>query len=339
MPRYRWSMVRALPVIANSSESVDSDNHDPLSPWEQAAARHSAYALLGSLLLDGVTEDSADYVAALPQLPDPGNDFDRLAAAHHALFRNSLFPYESLFLTKDGLLGGISAETVQRSYQASGYVSTSEADHIGQQLHFMAYLSGAEADAHEDDRLDLVADIQHRQREFLSAHLLLWLAPCCVALAQQADRFYAEVGNLVWALVDDHAQMLAVDPALAAPLAPLPDLLSDEQTSLKHIARYLTTPVQSGWWLGQNELAGFGRNLDLPRGFGGRVQTLMNLFRSASQFQAGDSLLAQLQQAANQHISHYDALSSSASYVVVWRDRLQQTVALLAAMRSQLTAT
>ncbi len=308
-----------------------------LSPHDLALARHSSYTLLSRLLLEGVSAELHPYLDALSDLPPYTADADQAAAEHQTLLGFNLFPNESIFLDTSGLLGGELAERVQRHYQQNGYGATvGTPDHIGHQLGYLAFLCGAEADAWEDNRGDIVIEVHNRQRDFLQSHLLRWLPPFVAALSQQDNRFYAAVGELVWSLVASQADGLLAEDARPDALPDAPDLLGSDETTLRRIAEFLTMPALSGWWLGQDALGEIGRNLDLPRGFGGRVQTLLNTFRSATQYDAASPLVVALNAAAQRWLAAYDELEGADTFVDLWRTRLSQTVQVLDQMHAQL---
>lgn len=317
-----------------------------LTVLELAQARYGSYQLLSRLFLEGISAELRPYLDALPDITIPTDDLDSLAAEHQSLFRFQLLPHEAIFLDTSGLLGGPQSERVTRLYQQNGYRVANADDHIGHQLGYLAFLLGAEVDALEDGRSDIVPLLHQRQRDFLGQHLLRWLPPLTIALARQPNRFYADLGALVWSLASSHASHLAVSSA--APFLPdPPTLLGEDATSLKAIANFLATPAVSGWWFGQREMAAIGRNLDLPRGFGGRIQTMMTLFRSASQFDAAVDLFDLLRQQLAAWQADYAQLyanteaggtAAALPFIALWQARLTQSEATISAMREQVIA-
>ena len=139
--------------------SYDHGSHtEPitLSSADMALARHHTYTLFSRLFLEGVTAELRPFLPPIPELaavlPEPF-DADESAATHHYLFQLNLFPYESIFLATDGLLGGPVTNKVQQQYEQSGFIvdaSATSPDHIGHELAFLAFLCGAEADVWKD---------------------------------------------------------------------------------------------------------------------------------------------------------------------------------------------
>lgn len=306
---------------------------DTLTPLQQAQARANAYRLLGQLFLAGVSAELQPFLAQIGDLPQLSLSAEEAAARHQTIFRFHLFPNESIFLDTSNLLGGHVTEQVQLRYREGGYVVADQADHIGRQLDYVGFLSGAEADAWEDELPDVAVRMQRLQQAFVEAHLLRWLPALTVAIQQQGDPFYTAAADLVWQLLAHHTTSLSLAAVIDPFLPAIPALLDDETTSLKTIANYLATPALSGWWLGRHELTEIGRKLDLPRGFGGRVQMLMNLFRSATQFDGATTLLETLAERAKVASVAYGAMANDAphvaAYVAVWQQRVAMTGQML----------
>ena len=84
------------------------------------------------------------------------------------------------------------------------------------------------------------------------------------------------------------------------------------------------------------DLENIGRSLDLPRGFGGRVQTMMTLFRSASQFESGDILINALTKNAQSYQIAYGGLQGLPDYVLIWQERLAKTIQMLKQMEGEI---
>ena len=308
-----------------------------------ALARHGAYSLLGQLFLDGVSAELLPYLAEIPELRIDNFDADQAAADHQNLFRFTLFAHASLFLDTSGLLGGEYSEQAGRLYGQVGIPAPDDPDAIGNLLQLVAFLCAAEAEAWEDNLAPVATRIRARQKRIMESGLLKWLPPLIVSIQQQGNAFYTGVANLTWALIGEHVADLSGKPLdLKWALPEIPELLDNEKTSLKDIALFVTTPALSGWWFGRGEVSRIGRKTDLPRGFGGRINMLMNLFRAASQFDSAETLFNDLSQLGQSWIAAYDALAADAPalapIVAVWRTRIEQTTDMLQTMRDKIVA-
>lgn len=309
-----------------------------LTTTETARARHHTYTLLSRLYLEGLVADLLPYVQALPALAEQlAPDLDladaaaEAAATHYRLFGLNVFPYESVFLDPAGLLGGTLSNQVARRYEADGYRPGPDVapDHIGHELGLLAHLCAAEADALEDGQRQLAQHLQQRQQTFLTQHLTRWLPPFLVALGRQENRFYRALARLTWEVAGDHLQE---EPATWS-LPPRPDLLADEKTGLRQIASTLLAPPLSGFFLDRDQVSRLARDQSLPRGFGDRQQMLLNLLRSAAQYEQFPALLATLQTVITGWQEAYAgqarAVPTLATAVAVWRDRLEATGRML----------
>jgi len=286
-------------------------------------------------------------VRTIPELadvvPDPF-DADAAAADHYDLFGLNVFPYASFFLDASGRLGGPVTDLVRHQLQRVHLAPENEvegADHLGHELAYLALLAGAEADARADDNRAEVERMQHLQRQFLDRHLLWWLPPFVRATAQHGHPFYTALAELMWELVIDHRAALGGSPAGA--LTPEPDdlpndLLDDESTGLKDIARFIMTPVWSGIVLSRDDVARLGRAERLPRGFGDRTQMLTNLLRSASEYDGLDAVLEQLGRQIGAWRGHYRSVAADGNplraVAAFWQARLDTTEAVIGRIRA-----
>ncbi len=268
-------------------------------------ARQNGYKLLSRLFLEGLTAESIPYVTQVDELtavvPHPFNA-DENAAIYQNIFGFNIFPFASIFLDDSGLLGGKITAAVNQLYQQGGFYVQSDADHIGHELNFLAHLCQAEADALADGATAVLLQIHNIQDNFIHQHLLHWLPTFAIALQRNHTKFFTAVADLTLSLVVDQGKTLREivaagdDTAVSNPhLLPIENILENEKTSLKAIARYLTTPTNSGIYLSRDTIAAFARKLSLPRGFGNRQQMLLNLMRTAAEYDLLPQLMTLLE--------------------------------------------
>lgn len=303
-----------------------------------AAARSHLYALFGRLFHRGVTPDLLPDLRELPELAahlDDPFDADEAAAAHHRLFHFAVFPYESIFLHPDSLLGGEIAAAVSDFYQRAGFTPPTETlpDHVGLELTLLSFLTGAEAGN------DAPA-WQVWQRHFLDWHLLRWLPALVQAVRQQGHPFFTALADLALAVVLDHRAALADQPPAATPTFRLPappDLLADAHTGLAEIAGYLLTPACSGIYLSRDDIGRLAQAQGLPSGFGGRHHMLTNLLRSAAQYDGVDAIMGALQEQVGQWRAFFAAVAadnpSMMEVAAAWQTRQSATLDLLERVR------
>ncbi|MBK7897769.1 MAG: molecular chaperone TorD family protein [Anaerolineaceae bacterium] len=307
-----------------------------LSQAQLARARSYSYRLFSELFLQGVTAVSLPYLQQIPDLtavlPIPFNA-DSAAASHHELFQFNLFPYESFFLGDDGLVGGEVTAVVNQHYVQLGFqtaVTNNQADHLGHELACLAFLVAQEAEAWEADQPAEASDGQTRQQVFLQNHLLRWAPTCLLAIQQQADPFFARLAEVTLDLLLAHADVLAADSATPPNfLPPAPNILAQDKTGFKEIVHFLLLPALSGISLSRDNIGQLARQFALPRGFGSRETMLLNLMRTAVQYDALPPLLTALQDTCRRWQTSYQALidqhGQTALFIQPWQARAAAT--------------
>lgn len=297
-------------------------------------ARERAYGLLADLIRSGLHPDREATVrgveALADALPEP-LDGPELAARHHGLFGLDVPPFESFFLAPDRLLGGPVSDMVARAYALGGFQPTLDdvaPDHLGVELAYLGWLSGARADAVRDGEAAHDRRIADLERAFLDDHLLRWL-PVLVASVPDPDEFFGVCLDLALALAREHRGSLGVAPSPWS-LPPLPEL-EDATTGLRQLAEALCTPCLAGGLLTRSAIAGLGRDRKLPRGFGDRTQTLANLFRSAARFDALDDVLGAL----DAHLGGWAHALAEHPHDAPWRARIAAHRQRLAGVRER----
>ena len=333
---------------------MDSENEsnnpahriEALKPVELAQAQFQGYLLLSQLFLSGVTDQNRatlEQVPALSELVPPEAHLDELATAYYRLFGFNVFPFESIFLDSRGLLGGPVTDRVIRRYQALAFpfeTMEGNADHVGHELATMAQLCLAEWEARKREQTQTAVVLQQAQCAFLEDHLLRWLSPLIIAIQAQKNDLFTAVSNVTLSLVSHHYQTLldvTDGPAVNWALPPVKEPLADPNTGLREIAKHLSTPLFSGLFLGRDDIAQLARQLSLPRGFGDREQLLLNLMRSAVQYDQFPALIMQLKELVAAWEAAYQSQTAVCPqlhpFIQPWLERCQQTSQLLIAMK------
>jgi putative dimethyl sulfoxide reductase chaperone len=305
-----------------------------------ARARARAYALLADLAARGVTEATREAAALSPAIAaalDRYDDPDGPAVDHQFVFGDNVYPIEGAFLDPDGQVGGAPADRLGGLYASCGFhpdPRSEPPEHLANELRALAFLSAAEADALRDGEAAIAAVIAGHQRALLAQHLVRWVPALAIAVRRAGRSFPA-------ALIDQIEDLLLLhgaatperDQARAWELAELPDLLGDPEVSLRRIAVVLATPARAGVFLSRADLAGIGRRLRLPRGFGSRVDLLENLLAAAGRFDAVEPLLAALAAVVSDTrdtLAQARYEDGAVSHLTApWRTRCDETLALL----------
>jgi len=299
-----------------------------LNEQQSALAFGRAYELFSQIYRHGLNDEFAALI-------NISLDESRDGSEHYQLFIHNVFPYETIFLGDDGLLGGTITEKVAAFYRRIGFQSASDesADHISSELEAMAYLCFAELDAVEDHIPHQIHRIHQLQRRLLDEHLLRWLPAFVIAVEQQTHTVYTEIVRQSFDLVCKHRLQLGDDLMAATDtfsLAEPFDLLDNEKTSLRDIARYLLTPAHTGFFLSIDDIRGIGAAFRVPHGFGKRQQILTNLLRTASDYDVFPDVIQQFKQIAAGWQAQFSAMQALPTQIQrVWISRLEATDALL----------
>ncbi len=307
-----------------------------------AIAQGRAYDLFGALFRHGITSERLPHLRAVavlaPHLPD-SFDADEAAARHHRVLERQVFPFASVFLSEEGLLGGDMSEAARDLGARAGFVAKDhEPDHISEQLALLAGLSGAEADALADGQTDALARIRSLQREMLGGQLCRWLPALVVAL-RPVDPLYAMAAELVLEVAADHwrSRRFEDDELEDWGLPVCDNLLENPKVGLKAISRRLATPGKVGVFWSQESLSILGRSLDLGTGFGKRWQVFENLMHGAAHQDRWAELCDRLE---GDLVSWQRALDEFAgwglaSLVAPWQGRIACTGQMVGRLRDE----
>ncbi len=293
-------------------------------------AKSDAYNLLGQILRDGLTPELQPLI--FPE-GEAAPDSDVLEAEYHRVFGLNVYPYAGVFLSADGLMGGIEAEASAAFYaQVRWDAPSHDADHIGMQLGVLGWLAGAEADALADGKPGQIVRIQALRRDFLDRRVLTWLPVLARAIESQQSPVYERVTALALDLVADDRAALGDDMPPPFELPAPPDLLADAKTSLRDIASALMTPAWVGIYLSREDVGRLAGRHQIPTGFTDRKTLMHNVLRAGVDYGVFPALMADLRQmtdawAAYFHqIGEHPALWAGCS---VWAGRAAHTADLL----------
>ncbi|HWT02946.1 MAG TPA: molecular chaperone TorD family protein [Pyrinomonadaceae bacterium] len=116
------------------------------------------------------------------------------AEEYTELFVFELYPYASVYVGREGMLGGEARDRVCGFWRALGQVPPAEADHLAVMLALYARLCDLEeGEGDEAGR----AGWRGARRAFLWEHLLSWLPVYLVKLAEIATPFYQGWGEVL----------------------------------------------------------------------------------------------------------------------------------------------
>ena len=304
---------RALVVELVPSVQLKAKMHQPST--DRAIQRHRAYQLLSAMYTEGLTADVFALCKAIPSLepllPEP-YDEDMARADHQELFGFNVFPFTGVYLAEDGRPGGQYHQDLNVWYFSHGFNASelhAPSDHIGSQLAFLSFLAGLEIEAHlAPSGNGRVSSIRRAQGEFVQTQFLTWSLPFLAAVKMQSNPLYAEVADLTLAMLIDQVQEVGTK-GTELDVKPVPiDILGDHNAGLKQISEYMARPVHSGFYFSKKDLKSIARKLEIPTGFGDRVQVLTNTFRSAISFDVLPAFLRALKEHAGLFNNEYEML-------------------------------
>ncbi|HYL06005.1 MAG TPA: molecular chaperone TorD family protein [Thermoanaerobaculia bacterium] len=264
----------------------------------------------------------------LGQLPD--------RAAHGELFLFQLYPYASVYLGAEGMMGGEAADRIAGFWRALGQTPPAEPDHLAIMLGLHAHLGELERQA---------ADVPARERwrhargAFLWEHLLSWLPVFLMKLGDlrepggAEDCFYQRWAALLGeALRAEAAALPPPGSRLPLHLRAAPGCVDPRRDGLQGFLGSLLTPVRSGIVLVRADLARAARELGLGLRQGERRLVLKALFEQ----DPGPVLGWLAREAAAWAGRHRPEVPAAAPLVAFWQDRAEATARLLSELRADL---
>jgi TorA maturation chaperone TorD len=269
-------------------------------------------------------------LAALAEPPSDEEAAARLAEAlglgepagaeeHTELFVFQLYPYASVYLGAEGMVGGEARDRVEGFWRALGLEPPAEADHLAVML--AAYARLAELEEGRDGGRWGAA-----RRAFLWEHLLSWLPAYLDKLSEVAPPFYRRWGALLGGALASEARERG--PAPESPslhLRAAPGLQGPEVYGAEEFLRSLLAPARSGLILTRTDLRRAAHALGFGARPGGRAFTLRSMLGQDSAAVLG-WLAAEADAWAARHAARRDALGATAAW---WESKARTTAQFL----------
>lgn len=287
-------------------------------------ARPLAYRLLADALQAGPTDQSRELLTASPRLREALSRYaesDALLADHQHAFGWSLTPLKGMFVAFDRQSGGSTTDRLVAAYREAGFSLDprgDEPEHLSTLLRCLARIAADDSEGRAAAR-------------FIDSHLLDWLPAFARGVSRTGKAWPIALATQIEELVLEHRASLPLKVSGPSHL----QSSADEEGDLRALAAWLATPAHSGLVLSRDDIARVGRSLNVPRGFGDRVQLILNLLRGAAHFEAIDELWRSLEEEC---ASQAAALSSEryrevTACTAVWVRRLRHTREWLGAQR------
>ena len=213
-------------------------------------------------------EATARVADALGLGPAPG------AAEHTETFVFQLYPYASVYLGAEGMMGGEARDRVAGFWRALGQTPPAEPDHLSVMLALYARLCELEDGAAGEPAR---GGWRGARKAFLWEHLLSWLPAYLSKLGEIAPPSYAGWGRVLAAALAEEAAGVGRQESLSAHLREAPPVADPRETSAEEFVASLLAPARSGVILVRADLARAARDLGLGPRPGGRAFVLRSL--------------------------------------------------------------
>jgi hypothetical protein len=169
-----------------------------------------------------------------------------------------LYPYASVYLGAEGMLGGEARDRIAGFLSALGHVPPREPDHLTLMLGTYAELSESEEMCADERRR---AYLRGARRAFLWEHLLSWLPVYLDKLERIASPFYRRWAEVLRAALDAEAEALGHQEALPLHLREAQSLADPRASSSEEFLQTLLAPARSGMILVRDDLARAAQDL------------------------------------------------------------------------------
>jgi TorA maturation chaperone TorD len=245
------------------------------------------------------------------------------AAEYTEVFVFQLYPYASVYLGAEGMMGGEARDRIGGFWRALGETPPVEPDHLAVMLALYARLCEMEEGEGNEARR---AGWHRARKAFLWEHLLSWLPVYLSKLEMvTASPFYRRWGEILFEALLSEAKAVGSQSQLSIHLRDALTLIDPRRDEVGEFLQSLLTPVRSGMILVRSDLSGAAHRLGLGLRLGERKFILKALF---SQDASGvlDWLAEEASRSVERHRLYRAALGAVAE---VWEERAQTSANLL----------
>ncbi|HEY0082923.1 MAG TPA: molecular chaperone TorD family protein [Pyrinomonadaceae bacterium] len=198
------------------------------------------------------------------------------ASEYTEIFGFQLYPYASVYLGAEGMLGGEARDRVAGFWRALAETPPAEPDHLSVMLALYAHLCELEANARDDAPR---ASWRRARTAYLWEHLLSWLPAYLSKLIEIAPPFYRRWGEILRDALREEARLTATDEApLSLHLREAAGLVDPREGETAEFLQTLLSPARSGMILVRSDLSRAARTLELGLRAGERKYVLESLF-------------------------------------------------------------
>jgi len=263
----------------------------------------------------------------LAQLLELGPPADK--GEYADLFSFQLYPYASVYLGAEGMMGGEARDRITGFWRALDLEPPPEPDHLATLLAFYAELSAATGRI--NDRRSSLATERARVA-FLHEHLLSWLPVYLAKLELLTAGFYHRWARLLAATLETETSRAPVPDRLSLHLREAPRLPAPQNVGGEAFLESLLAPVRTGFLLVRSDLTRAGQDLGLGVRAGERKFALKALLAQ----DAASTLDWLRQEALGQARSHAASTVLPATARDFWRARAETAAKILESARNTL---
>lgn len=267
-------------------------------------------------LVEPPSESAARVAEALGLGPVPA------AAEHTEVFVFQLYPYASVYLGAEGMMGGEARDRVAGFWRALGRTPPAEADHLSVMLALYARLCELEAGAGGERGRE---GWRGARRAFLWEHLLSWLPAYLAKLEETGTDFYRRWGRVLDAALREEAAAVGTQEGLSLHLREVRPVADPRESSAEEFVASLLAPVRSGMIIVRADLSRAARELELTPRPGGRAFALKSLMGQDARAVLG-RLAREAEAWAARHARTADSYGETAA---AWERRARWTAGLL----------
>jgi TorA maturation chaperone TorD len=239
------------------------------------------------------------------------------------LFLFQLYPYASVYLGPEGMMGGEARDRIAGFWRALDESPPRECDHLAPLLALYARLAELEEEAEGEERR---AAWRNARRAYFWEHMASWLPLYADKLKSIAPPYYQRWAALVESGLQSVAEALEPLDTLPRHLAVAPRLAAPEEEGGEAFLTSLLAPAQSGFIVVRSDLERAARDLGLGLRAGERRYALRAFLEQAPEATL-EWLGREAAVSADRHARWAPRLGETARF---WEVRARHTSKLLA---------
>ena len=296
-------------------------------------------AASSAAVTDGHAAPRAEVLRALAVVCEPPADgharvWDALglpgapeAAAFTDLFVLHLYPYASVYLGAEGMLGGEARDRVAGFWRALHLTPPPEPDHLAALLGLYASLLEREGEERHPARRALWGQAR---AALLHEHLTSWLPPYLDRVEALAPPAYRAWAGLLSAALAGEAAAAGPPEAMSAHLRAAPPLPDPRREGSRAFVTGVLAPARCGMILTRADLARSARDLGLGFRVGERRFALAALLSQTPEAVLG-WLAAEAVASSTRHHAHGGVMGAAAEF---WSGRAQAAANLFVELQA-----